>query len=137
MEYVLCDACCSAKATASNAVEGDGGERTRVLLPAHPHPLFLADTSDRRWCLTRSTLVYRDDISGLTALMGAASKGHLDVLRLLVEEEGIFGSDQEGGSLDAKDKGGHTALGRAINYGFLDCARYLLECQCMMRSRLV
>lgn len=67
-------------------------------------------------------------VRGQTALMWAASEGHADVVRLLVES----GSDLEAASLEStrperRPAGGFTALLFAARQGHIDAARALLE----------
>jgi ankyrin repeat protein len=58
----------------------------------------------------------RERLYGRTALMIAATEGHLDVVRLLVEA---------GTDLNASDAEGSTALTLARSYGHLDVAAFL------------
>ena len=50
-------------------------------------------------------------------LTGAASRGHIECVRLLVEECGT--------DVDVKDKHDCTPLMYSATLGFLDCIRYL------------
>ncbi|KAF9892168.1 hypothetical protein FE257_002574 [Aspergillus nanangensis] len=65
------------------------------------------------------------DVSGSTALHLAASRGHCDVLKLL-----IFNVD-----LEAKTTNGRTALWLAADQGQLDAMRFLIAAQAKVNAR--
>jgi ankyrin repeat protein len=64
-----------------------------------------------------SSIVNSEDATGLTPLLFAAGRGHLNIARFLVEH---------GGDLNKQNDRGQSALHRAVNRGNMDLVEYLV-----------